>query len=249
MNDISINVNKYNDKIITSTNPVTALPLEELIEKMYNKEESTIVKTLGDFNYEDFVFVGQHGATKIFANTIALKKCPTIINNMFTGSAVVTFVTCETETYVVLVQRVIGNQLLTNPCGLRGNADESFEKCAIREMFEETGIVGSLENIIYQGEFEFGYFCYDETWPNTTKVFSTNLLASNDALNDILTHKDLNGKINKTFTINVKELDSPNCPKISEHHLCAIKHILENRVDSKYNFPYLKSFAMERNTE
>src|SRR3989304_7436465 len=164
-NKINIIVNEYNEKII--------------------------IKTKLTFNHKDFTLIGFTSVLNIYANRIAISKCPMLIDNMINGTTMITIVATENTTNIILVQKTVSNKFgLVNPGGLFSSRNESFEQCAIREMCEETGLVYNSENVTECGEFETDYFCYDEKWHNLTKIFTVTLNMSEADLNNNLTHKD-----------------------------------------------------------
>ena len=84
---------------------------------------------------------------------------------------------------------------------------------------------------------------YDERWNVENFVYKVELSMTHEELERCKLHQDSEGEIESVVVVSVDDLCSDICPKISEHHLYAVKHVLGVENDL-CNFPYLTDFEM-----
>ena len=223
--------------------------MEEYNQSLLHVDESNnlcvILKLKERTDVEGFqeISISEDSGYTIYANEAASKQCPTIIDQKICVAHLIIVVTTEDgDKFVVLVQNKGYAHGLTLVGG-HMEKGESYEDCAVRECLEESGISVDHENISQCGKWYASRMCYDERWVNENFAYRVDLNMTKEELEICSDHQDSEGEIEKVVVISTDDLDSDECPRISEHHLYAIKHVLGVEND-ECDFPYLTEFEM-----
>lgn len=200
----------------------------------------------------DFRYITTRDNKAIYVNNTAFEKAPKIINNAVSGAVMVLTVSLETSPSRMNVVFVKDRtkSYYTNPAGSR-EPNESFEQCAIRETFEETGV--RVNTALTQiGSFGYLPFVFEMKWDGIAIIYHAHA-----------TLKDVDFEHLKQFscdeiekvhvepvTKNGIEISKIEDVPISDHHRLAANYILaKNRgekLDWKADAPtYLKDFKLQ----
>jgi len=250
LNRYKVIINKYDDHIVTCRSNEQ---LKDFLS-IYDKIQNTSIKlkypnNMYDtakilFNPFDFQLIATFSDMYLYANEIARNKCPAVINNEINGSLTVVVVNNK---YILLVKdKTKGN--ITNPCGTL-NISETYEQCAIRETFEETGI--QITDIIKCGTFDMDCWRYDTKFINNTTCFYTQINLSDEQISAQSSFS--NDEIEKTYLIPIDEINTTsnevvidNYP-VTHHHLLLMRFVINKIHKTPYSWinpSYLRNFKL-----
>lgn len=193
-----------------------------------------------------FSFITYYKYIYIYANQAAKKACPIIDNNIISSSVLFILIKTELNSYFVLVKDKTKNYL-TNPSGSLSELSETFEACAIREAFEETGLI--INNITHIGSLTRLAYAFDMDFHNITKIFSTEINLPESDLSKIKLYSD--SEIEKIYIIPTdfifENIKNYNGQKILEHHYIIASYYinkLKNNIINIIKPDYLKTFEL-----
>lgn len=179
----------------------------------------------------------------VYANDAVIKKCPKLINEHVSGSAVVLQVKYEDSLYNVFVKDRT-KKYITNPAGTL-EYNESYEKCAIRECKEETGLNVDINESDMIGSFGYVYTLFEMKWPGEAKIYKCIKEVTKEEFNTLKSFEcDEIEKIHLVPSHSLqKELSIEGVP-ISAHHLLAARYVHFN-IDWESEKPtYLIDFKL-----
>lgn len=237
-------ITSYNDRIITCKP-------DDLKNINYNPNQKTILKLTEKLTeqFNDFNFSFEKDGYHVYINQLAKTMCPTIIDGKVAGSAVVLIVTCDNKQFIVFVKDRT-KKILTLTAGTINNSSESFEECAKREVFEETGFDISQHELIKCAHWTFVSTVFKMKFEGQTVGFYVHVTITEGEMNKMKSYND--AEIEYVKLVNITNLEKLRFDTYSQHHVMMARHTV-SKVNTEYvydwntdeNKPnYLKSYEL-----
>lgn len=200
-----------------------------------------------------------HDIIAIYANESVLKKCPKVIDDKVLGSVLVLTVSSvspesSSENYQCPLHLVLvkdrTKDYLTSPAGTM-EPGETFEQCAKRECYEETGVVVNSK-LAHIGTLEYNANVFEVKWPGVAQMYHCHATLSEKEMENLRTFEC--DEIEKVYVYPIKEdllfqeseIDGIS---VSEHHQTAANHAMFKLKGKTYPWKsecpkYLKDFKL-----
>lgn len=231
----TIDINKFGDVLITkSTDPthfITNVPNDNpIIYKGFDHAPPNSSLLLDSF---------KHG--KLFANDLTKKKFPYIKDDYLLGASTCVIIKQKDKRFAVLVKNK-SNGRITNPVGMH-EQDEDIESCAVREIFEETGITVEKEQLKKLGKWTFNTNFGGLDFNGQTFGFYCVIESPFHDLKDKVNYIDIdNNEISKLIIVDIDDETLAGIEGFSGLHTRLLRETI-NRVNQLH---YLTSFEFYR---
>jgi len=239
----AIKVNAFGDVIISGEPQSVSIALQG-----YDCEkECIILKLTRPENTPSFSPVAEKNGWHLYANAVALARCPRPVKNeLSVTQVIVQLVDEEGKSSILMIHNRKSPHGFACPGGMRDPEDEDQMACGAREVYEETGLAVEKASLKPVGEYACYCNAYDEKWRVVNFIYACRIEMTRKAIEGLLDSFVVNDEIDQLVAVPVDNLIREDVTVLTRmhHHVFAIKRVLGMNRDEKAKFDYLENYRI-----